>query len=68
MINGERDFICQQRFTVFDGKDDVVMGVIDIVACFNDGHAPILSWKPKVSKPSLVDPAAEPRGNPLRVL
>ncbi|MFH1454825.1 MAG: hypothetical protein ABIF22_00660, partial [bacterium] len=41
---------------------------IDIMVCFNDGHPPILSWKPKVSKPSYKVIVAEPRGNPLRVL
>lgn len=64
----ERDFIGEQGFAVFDGKDDVVVRFIDIVMGTDDGHAAILYWKPRVSKPSYMVIAAEPRGNPLRVI
>ena len=66
--NREREVIGEQGFAVFDGKDNVVVSFIDIVVGMFDGHASILPWKPRVSKPSSKDPAAEPRGNPLRVL
>lgn len=37
--NGERDLVGQQSFAVFDRKDDVVVGVIDIVVSMDEGHA-----------------------------
>src|SRR3989344_775600 len=54
----KRDVIRKERFAVFDGKDDVVVGIVGIVVSFDDGHAPILLWKPRVSKPSCMVPAA----------
>lgn len=44
----ERDLIGQQWFTVLNGKDDVVMGVVHVVVSPFQSHAPIVSWKPEV--------------------
>ena len=56
--NGERDIILQKSFSVFNGKDNVVVGLVCIVVCFLNGHASSLTWKPRVSKPSYMAPAA----------
>ena len=36
--DSERDVVVKQRFAVFDGKDEVVVGIIGIVVCFDNGH------------------------------
>ena len=46
-VDGERDAVDQQRFAVFDGKDDVVVGTVCIVVCFDDGHASYCIRKPR---------------------
>lgn len=60
--DGERDLIGQQRFAILDGKDDMVVGIVNIVESPTKAHAPILMRKPKVSTPSYRELAAEPRG------
>ena len=65
VTNGERYFVRKQGFTVFDGKDNVVVGFIDVVVGLDYGHSSSLVWKPRVSKLSYIVIAAEPRGNPL---
>ena len=37
--DGERNIVVKQRFAIFDGKDEVIVGIICIVVCFNNGHA-----------------------------
>ncbi len=58
LCNSERDVVLQKSFSVFDWKDDVVMGIIYVMMCFLQAHASMLPWKPRVSKPSYKDPAA----------
>ena len=45
MDNGERDLICQKGLSVFNRKDDVVVGVVDVVESSSKAHAPILMRK-----------------------
>ena len=45
MDNGERDLISQQGLSVFNRKDDVVVGVVDVVESSSKAHAPILMRK-----------------------
>ena len=68
MVDGERDLVSQQCFAVFDGKDQVVVSIVNIVPSLTDGHASSLAWKPTVSKPSLAVIAAEPRGNRYAII
>ena len=40
--DGERDIVVQERFSVFDGKDDVIVGIICVVGSSEEDHALIL--------------------------
>lgn len=60
--NGERDLVCQKSPPVPNRKDDVIVGIVDIVESPTKAHAPILMRKPRVSPPSYKVLAAEPRG------
>ena len=48
LLDGERDLISEKSFTVLNRKDDVVMGVKNIVDGPTKAHAPILMRKPRV--------------------
>ena len=39
ITDSERYLVGKERFTIFNGKDDVVVGIVCIVACFVYGHA-----------------------------
>ena len=39
VVNGERDIVRKQSLAVFDGKDDVVVGIVYIVVGMLKGHA-----------------------------
>ena len=43
--NSERYLVCQKGFSVFNRKDDVVVGVVDVVESSFQAHAPILMRK-----------------------
>lgn len=66
--NCERDLVVKQSFTILDGKDEVIVSIVGIVVSSLYDHGSILIWKPRVSKPSYMEPRGKPRGNPLRVL
>ena len=43
LFNRERDIIAKQRFAVFDGKNDVIVGIVSIVVCSDQSHASSLT-------------------------
>ena len=59
--NGERDVISEQRLTIFDGKDNVVVRVIHVMGGPAESHALILCEN-RGFHTFLQGVAAEPRG------
>jgi len=39
LLDCERDVVGEQRFSIFDGKDEVIVSFICIVVRFLNGHA-----------------------------
>ena len=55
----------EKGFTVFDGKDDVVVSVIDAVVTSSEAHAPIISLETEGFQTFLQGPRPKGRGKNL---
>ena len=62
LCDRERDIVLEQRFTIFDGKDNVVVGVIDVVTGMDDGHARSIQLETKGFQTFLWGTRGKPRG------
>ena len=60
--NGERDIMVKQRFAVFDGKDEVIVGIVCIVVGFDDGHGSSVYLKTNGFQTFLSGTRGKPRG------